>query len=123
MHFSRRDKDMERLERELRARRSEPSRDFVRATARGLHTGPRWFAPRVRWVLVGAVTAAVLAATASAHVGDVASSTTESVSSVFTNLVSSSAPQTTTTTTTDSAQLDPSHDQYCPHDHPGCQQY
>src|SRR3954470_3200390 len=79
MRFFGRHDDFTQLERELRAMRSEPSRRFTRDLGQRLQARPRWFEARTRYVLVGVLTAAVLAASASANIFSVATKTTHSV--------------------------------------------
>ena len=64
--FRRGDDELGWVERELRERRPEPSSRFVRTLSARLDDRPRWFEPRTRYVLVGLLGAAVLAAAASA---------------------------------------------------------
>src|SRR4051794_18501628 len=58
----------DRLERDLRALRSEPPNDLLRSLARRVEPEARWVRPRVQLVLVALLAAVVLVAGASANV-------------------------------------------------------
>jgi len=103
-----RDRDNDQLERDLRAMRKEPSRRFVRELAARLQARPSRAVPRARFVLVGVLTAAVLAASASAHILTIATTTTSHVVSVVHHLTASHV----THRVNGMNHGGPSHDQY-----------
>jgi hypothetical protein len=86
MRFLRRNDELRRLERELRVLRSDPPAGFVRRLAERTGSGPSWFQPRARYVLVGVLTAAVLAASASANVIGLTTASTHNVVNVLKHL-------------------------------------
>lgn len=104
-HFWKRDDDD--LEQQLRARRSEAPSPFVRALAHRAGGDGRWFRPRVRYALVGALGVAVLAGAASAGVFSVASTSVTSAVNAVVNLAPGVDPVPSSP-----GSDDPSGDQY-----------
>jgi hypothetical protein len=105
------------LEAQLRSRRAEPSKNFVRALAGRVGGESRWFQPKMRYALVAVLTAAVLVASASAGVFSVATTTAASAIHVVTKLTGTTTVKTSktarrNTTVTTNTITTPATDQY-----------
>ena len=90
--FWKRGPSLDELERELRARRSEAPRSFVRGLARRAEGEIRWLPSRARIALVTALVGAALAAVASAGGLSAATSSTANAVQVMVRLASPSEP-------------------------------
>jgi hypothetical protein len=89
--FWKRNREFSEFETELRARRSEPPAQFVRALAGRVGGERSWVRPKLRVVLVTALVVLATAAVASAGGSKVAASSTSQLAQVVSSLTSSSS--------------------------------
>jgi len=91
--WKREERELARLERQLRARRAEPSAGFVRAIRHDIGARRHAFTPRLRYVLLTGIVLAMVAAAASAGLPGVPSPLTNlSSSGTASNDATASAP-------------------------------